>query len=566
MHQERIWSTAVHDEARARLIAEQFDLPLPAAVVLAGRGFSEREQIEQFLSPRLSRLCDPFLLPDMERAVARIWSALDRRERVVVYGDYDVDGITASALLIKTLRALGATVEPFLPLRLEEGYGLSPDGLARCIEAHRPSLIVTVDCGTGSVEAVKSAAAAGIDVIVTDHHTPSEEMAPALAVVNPKLGRDEPAKVLAGVGVAFKLCHALLKHRRDAAKDFDLKKLLDLVALGTISDIVPLTDENRIVARHGLSQLNRTSSVGLRALADAAGVRGRIDTYEVGFRLGPRLNAAGRLGDALNALDLLLTDSVDRARDLAAQLDASNRERQDIERQIVDDVMTELDARFRPDKDFGLVVAREGWHAGVIGIVASRIVQRFHRPVACIGLDGKTGRGSCRGIEGFDMVAGLHACADLLLKFGGHAMAAGLEIEAVKLEDFGRRFNEAARASLANADLRPVQKVDAWLGLGEADDRLLRALEAMKPFGYGNPTPVWASRGLSVVGPPKTVGKGHLKLVVAQGGVQREAMGWNMADREIPDGTLDLAFQLKKDAYLGHEKIVLSIQDLRPSP
>ena len=565
IHHAKIWNTVPHDGARATAVARDLNLPLPAAVLLAGRGFADGDAVRSFLAPRLSTLSDPFLLPDAEKAAARIWESIDRGEPIAVYGDYDVDGITATALLVRFLGGVGARVTPFLPLRLEEGYGLSPDGLRRCVEESRPKLIITVDCGTGSVEAVKLAGEMGITVIITDHHTPSSENAAAFALVNPKLGSDTSLHILAGVGVAFKLCHALAKLRRDRCAHVDLKKSLDFVALGTIADIVPLSGENRILARHGLAALNATDCIGLKALAKVAGITGAIDAYEVGFRLGPRLNAAGRLGDALNSLKLLLTDSETLAELAARELDESNRQRQDVEKQIVQEAMERIQAEFDPARDFAVVAFGEGWHPGVIGIVASRLCQQFHRPVACIAMDGKSGRGSCRSIDCFDMVAGLGRCSDLLVKFGGHAMAAGLELELDRLDDFRRRFNEVARELLAGADLRPVQRVDAWLGLRDVDNRLLDTLDQMRPFGVGNTTPTWASRGVRIVGQPKTVGHGHLKFLAAQGGVQREAIAWNMADRPIPPGELDLAFQVKKDHYMGRDKLVLNVQDFRAS-
>lgn len=568
-HAHKLWRPAPCDEARAGDLSTRLRIPLPAARLLCVRGLDTDEAIDRYLNPRLSDLGDPFALPAMAGAVERIWAALGAQERIVVFGDYDVDGITSTALLVQVLRALGGDVEPFLPHRMEEGYGLSPEALARCCEELQPSLIVTVDCGTGSVKAVREAAAAGIDVVVTDHHTPGPEVADAVAVVNPKLGTREDLHVLAGVGVAFKLCHGLLKHGRAAGRaiaELDLRRYLDLVALGTITDIVPLTGENRILARHGLAQMNRTECAGLAALARVAGIDTKIDAYEVGFRLGPRLNAAGRLGDALLSLELLLSNEPDRIMELAHHLDAANRERQEIEARILKLATDELDAQFDGRRHFGLVVAREGFHTGVVGIVASRLAQRYNRPAVVIGLDDEGGRGSCRSIEGFDMVAALQQCAPLLRKFGGHTMAAGLEIGKGEVAAFAERFNEVAAAALAGADLRPVQKVDAWMELGEADEQMMKALEQMRPFGFGNSTPVWAARGLSLVGPPRVVGQGHLKMVLASGGVQREAIGWGLGTRKIPDGPLDVAFQLRRESYQGRERLVLNVQDFRPTP
>ncbi|HMP74686.1 MAG TPA: single-stranded-DNA-specific exonuclease RecJ [Kiritimatiellia bacterium] len=565
---EKVWQPVLADEAAARALADATGQPLPVARLLWARGCRDAGAVDQFLNPRLSVLGDPFLLPDLRPAVERVWRAIDGGERIAVFGDYDVDGITSTALLTQVLRKLGGIATPFLPHRLEEGYGLSPEALQRCLESCNPALIITVDCGTGSVEAVAEATRRGVDVIVTDHHHPGALLAPALALVNPKLSPDESIHMLAGVGVTFKLCHGLAKHGRElgrASAALDLRPHLDLVALGTIADIVPLAGENRILARHGLNQLNQTTSEGLQALIEVAAIEDRIDAYEVGFRLGPRLNAAGRLGDAQRALDLLLGGEGVDVDALAKELDQSNRERQEIEAATVRDALGELEARFDPANDFGLVVGRLGWHPGVVGIVASRLLQRFHRPVAVIALSEEGGRGSCRSIEGFDMVAGLTACADELAKYGGHAMAAGLELKPGRLDAFATRFNETARDLLAGRDLRPVQRIDAWLGLDEVDDALADSLDRMRPFGVGNATPVWGARGVRIVGAPRVVGKGHLKLVLANGARQIEAMGWGMGERGVPDGPIDVAFQIKRDRFRGQERLVLHLQDFRPA-
>lgn len=501
--------------------------------------------------------------------MARIWSALDAREKIVIFGDYDVDGITSTALLLGIFRQLGADVAAFLPHRMDEGYGLTPDALDRCIEEHAPRLIITVDCGTTSTVAVTRAAARGVDIIVTDHHEPGHEIAPAFAVVNPKLGTHDDDKILAGVGVAFKLAHALLKRGRDdgrAVAALDLKEHLDLVALGTVADIVPLVGQNRTFVRHGLVSLGATKRTGLRALMQIAGVSEIVDAYDIGFKLGPRLNAAGRLGDALNALNLLASSNLDESLELARLLHEENARRQDVEKKIVEEAVSALDRSFDASKHFGIVAAGEGWHPGVIGIVASRIVQRYARPTVVIGIneDG-TGRGSCRSIEDFDILAALTACAPLLPKFGGHTMAAGLEIARNDIETFREKFNAAAAQKLSGSDLRPVQKIDVWLdALADADERLLAFTEDARPFGVGNPTPVWGCRAARIVGKPRRIGADgkHLKLLLAQGGTQREGVWFGAGDREIPP-VVDVAFQIKRNTFFNDGRSDLMIQDIR---
>jgi len=563
------WQTREADNASVVAIARACGLPFPLARALVGRGFATERDVDAYLKPRLSQMSDPMLLPDMEKATLRIWQAIDRNERIVVFGDYDVDGVSSTALLVKVLRSLGADVAPHLPHRMEDGYGLGVEPLRKCVEAHGPKLVITVDCGTGSVEAVEAASSLGIDVVVTDHHEPSSVLAPALAVVNPKRLPECPLHDLAGVGVTFKLAHALLKVGRDQGREaanFDLRSLLDHVAVGTVADVVPLVEENRIFARYGLAALQESTTPGFRSLLRAAGVSGPVDSYHVGFVLGPRLNAAGRLGDALRSLELLLTTDPERADALARELDSENRQRQAIEAEILEEAIERLDLSFRADRDYGVVIAGESWHPGVIGIVASRLCGRFYRPVVVIALDdsGK-GKGSCRSIPGFNMVEALDECSELLLRHGGHAAAAGLEVDAKQLEAFATRFNEVARARLAGVELQPSLIIDSWLELAEADYALLDAMAACRPFGQGNPTPVWGVRGVTVVGRPRIVGNSHLKLTVASGSTQREAIGFGMGEVQVPEGPFDIAFQLRLNHYQGRDSLQLSLEDLRPS-
>lgn len=563
----------VLDEAREGAGTEPLPgIPAPLSVVLARRGVRTAGELDRFLRPRLSDLTDPFLLPDMRAAVDRIWRAIETGESMVVFGDYDVDGITSAALMVEVLGALGGRVSCFLPNRIGEGYGLGVEPVRRCLEQFHPGLIITTDCGTGSVEAVQAAREAGADVVVTDHHeVGGDRVAPAVAVVNPKLGGDRTLRRLAGVGVAFKVCHALLKAGRERGvaqvEGIDLREHLDLAALGTIADVVPLLDENRILASHGLAKLNQRNRTGLHVLGEMAGAADEIGAYHVAFVLGPRLNAAGRMGTADAALELLLTRHEPRARNLALELDGANRERKRIEQEIIQQVEAGLGGRFDPGSQHGIVVGGDGWHVGVIGVVAARLSARYGRPAIVVGFDGDgMGRGSCRSVEGFDLLKGLETCRPMLSRYGGHAMAAGLELRQADFGRFKDAFHELCETTLKGRDFAPVLQVDGWLGMGDVQDReFMRVLEQMAPFGEGNPEPVWGMREVRVEGAPRVVGGKHLKFRAVSGSRACEAIGFNMGDRELPEGPMDIAFTVRWNTYQGRRTIQLQLQDFRTS-
>ncbi len=567
----RRWITIEADDETAEMLAAELTLPLPVARVLASRGLDTNETATEFLTPRLSGLDDPFELPDMRAAVKRIWQAVDAERRITVFGDYDADGVTSAALLVSILRRLGADVAFYVPNRREDGYGLTVEGVTKAIEQTSPDLIVSVDCGTNSGEAVSLAAERGVDVIVTDHHectsTPPSD---AVAVVNPKLGDSDDAKSLAGVGVAFKLCHGLIRHgnanESPAVAGVDLRDYLDFVALGTVADVVPLVGENRTLVRHGLGRINQSPRCGLQALIRAAGVRTEIDCYHLGFLLGPRINAAGRLGSAEPALDLLLSEDPGKAKRLAGQLDAANRERKRIEEQIIESAVEEVEASFDAETTSGVVVGSEGWHIGTIGIVAARLCGRYRRPSVVISFDADgIGRGSCRSVEPVSVVDALEACGDLLERCGGHKMAAGLTIKRENLDAFRERFNEACSEQASVADMAATYQVDSWITLGEADEALLAAIKRLRPLGIGNPTPTWAARQVRVVGRPRIVGNNHLKLTLASGGAQVDAIAFGMGDRELYSDGMDVLFHVQENNYMGRKSIQLNIKDFRPS-
>lgn len=533
------------------------------ARLLVRKGFATADEIENFLRPRLSTLSDPFLLPQMDQAVTRILTALDRHEQIVLFGDYDVDGVTSLALLSEILRAYGGTPELFLPLRMEEGYGLSRESVERCLEQHKPQLLIAVDCGTSSVEEIVDLRKRGVDVVVFDHHEPKATL-PDCVIVNPKTDANSRLHYLCSVGIVFKLCHALLKTR--PVDGFDLKAHLDLVALGTVADIVPLTGENRTFVQHGAREIARTTRPGLRKLMELAAVRLPIFAEDIGFRLGPRLNAAGRLSTAEKSLQLLLTKDEAEAAVLAEFLDKQNRERQDVEKKTflaADEIIAK---EFDPARDAAIVVSGRGWHQGVLGIVASRIVRKYHRPAIVIGIDESgIGKGSGRSIEGLNLVKALDRCAGHLEKFGGHEMAAGLTIREDKIDIFAKSFRAAARELLSDEDLEARLRLDHELELGQLDVDLLRWHEMLQPFGNANPQPLFLARKVEPAAPPRILKDKHLVLRLRQGEALKRAVFFDGATDELPAAPWDIAFRIRADNYEGETLVELQIHALRQS-
>jgi single-stranded-DNA-specific exonuclease len=568
---EHRWSIAPPQPALAGHLARQLGLSPLLAQCLLNRGHSEPDAIATFLEPKLRRLADPFLLPAMNAAVDRLFQARDRGEPVVIFGDYDVDGVSSTALLYEVLRHFGWEVNCYLPHRMDEGYGLSQDGVENCLQRHAASLLLAVDCGSTATETIRWLAGRGIDVIVLDHHQVSDPAPAACALVNPQLNADGAFRELCSAGLAFKLAHALVKRGRETglsgAADFDLRPLLDLVALGTVADLVPLTRENRILASVGLGRLQMTQRPGLVALKQVAQVREPVGTYEVGFQLGPRLNAAGRLETAEAALQLLLARSVEEALPLAQALDTQNGERQAIERGIAQEVTGAVRARFDPARDYVIVEGQMFWHIGVVGIVASRVLREFYRPTIILGGDGNAWRGSGRSIEGFDLAAALRACDELLLRHGGHAMAAGLSVHPDRVDALRERLNALARNTLSAEQLRPELRIDAEVPLAALDLRAVEDLERLAPFGQGNPTVQLAVRRLSHRHPPRRIGREqrHLKLAVTDGRTTVDAVWWNAPENTALDAPFDLACQPQINAYNGRRTVQLRVLDGRSS-
>ncbi len=532
------------------------------AELLVRRGFSDAESAGRFLAPRLRGLGDPFALHGMEIAVERLLAAVERQERVVLYGDYDVDGVTSLALLTRLLRAYGAAVSAFLPHRVDEGYGLSADGVTRCVQTHRPQLLVAVDCGTTSVVEITRLREQGVDVLVLDHHEPKAELPPALAIVNPKLGAD--LHYLCSAGIVFKVAHGMLKRR--PLPGFDLKEMLDLVALATVADIVPLVEENRVFVRVGLARLENTSCPGLRALIEVAGIKPPFEAGHVGFGLGPRLNAAGRLASAGASLELLMTEDTVRARELARMLDQQNRERRTLE----NDVMLAAEAQVLnacdPESAAAIVVGATGWHPGVLGIVAARIQRRFYRPTIVVGFDTMgAGKGSGRSIEGFSLVDALGRCAAHLEKFGGHEMAAGLTMRIEALEEFRAAFEQVAREMLLAEQLQERLLLDAEVRLDEISMEFIAALGALHPHGSGNRKPVFFARKVTHIGEPRLMKGKHYSFLLRQARGQCRAVWWNSADIPLPPLPWDVAFTVERNDWNGSSAPQLDIRDLHTS-
>jgi single-stranded-DNA-specific exonuclease len=580
------WSIAPPQPLLAGQLAAQLNLPPLLIQCLLNRGFSELPVIETFLHPRLKNLADPFLLPDMAVAVDRLLRAREQNEPLVIFGDYDVDGVTSTALLLEVLHALGWKADFYLPNRMDEGYGLSRDGVEHCLNKFPVTLLLAVDCGSTAVETIHSLRVRGVDVIVLDHHQVSIPAPDAVALVNPQMqGRgpetgcsstldSRPSTELCSAGLAFKLAHALVKRGREinlpGAAEFDLRPLLDLVALGTIADLVPLTGENRILVSAGLQRLNTTQRPGLIALKNAAQSPPVLGTHDVGFQLAPRLNAAGRLETAEESLRLVMARNLAEAMPLAENLDARNRERQKIERSITEQVSGAVRAKFNPQTDFVIVEGQLLWHIGVVGIVASRVLQEFYRPTIIIG--GPTERdvewrGSGRSIAGFDLAAALRRCDDLLVRHGGHAMAAGLSIRPDKIDALRERLNDLARRALKPEDLQPPVRLDAEVGLEEMTLETLRELSRLRPMGQGNPGVQFCARHLTHARPLQRIGadKQHVKMWVTDNAATLEALWWNGGAESLPVGKFNLAFALQVNQFNGTRTVQLKVLDWQPA-
>jgi len=547
-------------------LAETLRIPGVVARMLLRRGIRSMEDARRFFRPALDQLYDPFLLPDMQKAVDRLRRAILSEEKILIYGDYDVDGITSVSFLYHILKELGADVGYYIPDRQTEGYGLSPAGVDAA-QQRGTRLIVTVDCGiTGHAE-IDLAKSMGIEVIVCDHHEPGPTLPDAVAILDPKItGCTYPFRELAGVGVTYKLCQGLLK--RMGIDDSILENHLELVAIGTAADIVPLVDENRVFVKTGLERLNESENVGLKALLEVASLTGKeIGTGHVVFIIAPRINAVGRMGDAERAVKLLTTEDPHEALQIAGVLEQENRHRKNVDEETFRQALVMANEQYTDATVHSLILSQRGWHPGVIGIVASRVVEKFYRPTILISIENGVGKGSARSIEGFDLHDALKNCEDLLVGFGGHKYAAGLSILEENIEAFRSRFESVASSRLQEDQLVPKLSIDAELNLDEIDGLFLKLLRMFAPFGPLNMRPVFISRGLQVLGSPSIVGGNHLKFKVRQGQSVFEVIGFGMGDmakqmQKMENG-LDLAYVIEENEYMGRRMIQLRAKDLR---
>lgn len=553
------------DATAVAALASALSLPAVLCQLLVQRGYGDVDSAKRFLRPRLDQIGDPYQLLGMSAAVERIVRAVRSSETILVHGDYDVDGMCSTALLTRALRQLGAIVIPFIPHRLTDGYDLTDAGVHAAVAA-KAHLVLTADCGTSAIPAIASLNAAGIDVIVSDHHLPGGPLPECVAILNPKQPAcTSPDKDFAAVGIAFKL--ALAVTRAMGANENYVYTLLDLVALATVADLAPLRGENRVLVKYGLKLMSETSNAGLRALIRASGLEGKpLTAGRIGYILAPRLNAVGRLGNAMRGVELLLTDDPGEANEIARELEELNQRRQSLDRTTLDEAMRLVDA-IDLDQTYGLVIAKQGWHAGVIGIVASRIVEQVSRPVVMVALEGELGKGSGRSIHAFDLHAGLSECREQLVRFGGHRAAAGITVRTEFVPTLQERFNCVARQQLTADDLVPEQRIDLEVSADDLTDDLEKMLQYFEPHGLGNPTPTLALRGARIDSPPKRIGTTDgVRTAVSCDRGAITAIGWRLGDRARlldPAQPVDIAFRLDRDDYRGADRLQINLIDVR---
>jgi single-stranded-DNA-specific exonuclease len=571
---EKRWSVLYYDSEAVFEFAAEAGIPLVMAKILVNRGILDAQTASAFLNPRLSELYDPSTLPDIDKAVDRIHQAAMANQKVVIYGDYDVDGTSAAALLVQFLNLLNMDVSYYIPHRIREGYGLNVNAL-RQFTSDDVQLLITVDCGINAVEEIRKAHEAGIDIIVTDHHEPGAENPSAYAIINPKLPESRyPFRHLSGAGVAFKLAWAVAqklspgKRVKPEFREF-LTDALGLAALGTVADVVPLVGENRVIAKFGLEALTVSRSPGVRALIEIAGLEGRpLDSHHISFRIAPRLNAAGRMTEASLCVELLTTDSTVKAREIAERLEENNRQRQQIQRQVLESVREKLKKEIDLETDRVVVLADEYWHPGVLGIEDSKLVDDYYRPTVLVALDDGVGKGSGRSVPQFNLFDALAECDGPLISFGGHSQAAGIKIRYDDIDEFRSALNAYAARKLDLQDLVCSYDIDAQMELGDLTVDVVSSIERLSPYGEGNRQPLFCARDLRVVGAPRLIGKDdrHLTFYVRQGNASFRAIAFDMADmyeQLCSHSRCDLAFKARLHERNKVRSVELEVVDIK---
>jgi single-stranded-DNA-specific exonuclease len=569
------WNHTPIPAAAIEALSKRAGVSRVLAELLLQAGLGDSEAATAFLQPALASLQDPFLVPNLEAAATRLRGAIARRERITVLGDYDVDGVTSTTLLVMVLRRFGLDPRFVVPRRAEDGYGLSRSAIDRALEGARPDLFIALDCGTNSHAEAAYLRSQGIEVMVIDHHRSTEQPLEQGLLINPHVHTvaDGPgaSRNLCTVGLVFKLCHGLLKQLRSenhpVAFRIKLRDHLDLVALGTIADLVPLRDENRILARHGLRILQETQRPGLRALMEVAAVKPALGLTptDISFRLGPRINASGRLADAALSVELLLSEDAAFCEETARQLDSFNRERQDIERAITEEAERRIEAEYSAHP--GVVLFGESWHPGVVGVVAGRVARKYNRPCIVLGDEGEMAKGSGRSVDGINLVDVLGTCCEHLSSWGGHPMAVGVALPKVHVGDFRAQFARAVAAHLGGAVAEARLPIAAWLTPEQITERLMEELEALHPFGQGNPEPVFGVCGVVLCGPAEVFKDQHFRFQIEDGrGRRLHGVAWKMAHRRPPPGvTVDLAVELKWNHFNHRKLLQLGLIDWRRS-
>ncbi len=573
MERKNKWNFIRQTEELRNSFSKELDISPITSQLLINRGINDMVHAGNFINSSLNSFHNPKQMKDMDKAVNRIIHAINAKENIFIYGDYDVDGITATSLLILFFREIGVEASYYIPKRTEEGYGLNLNAVKK-IKDKGGSLIITVDCGITAIEETKAANEMGIDMIITDHHQLSDKSPPAFAILHP--GQEDcpyPFKSLTGVGIVFKLIKSLRRNFKDMGVPQDslpnLKKHLDLVSLGTIADIAPLLGENHIIAKYGLKEISRTEKAGLKALKAVTGINEReVTVTDVGFLLGPRINAAGRLGDADSAIRLLTTMDIGEALEIANYLNSENKKRQVIQDDILKEVRKQISEQCSVEKDRAIVLSSPNWHQGVIGIVASKVVEEYHKPTILISIDGEYGKGSARGIPSFHLYEGLRRCGNLLVDFGGHKYAAGLTIKKDRIDEFRDYFQKVTSEALKDEECIPQIDIDMTVDLSDMDYLLIEEIEKIGPFGTSNPPPLFCSKGVRVIGEPVSIGKNnsHLKMDVEDGAEVMEIIAFNVPHllNEIDDGGIyDIVYTPMINNWGRNRKLQLKLKDIR---